>query len=142
MATDIAARGLDIKHLPHVVNFDLPHVAEDYIHRIGRTGRAGEKGSALSLVSKDEQGLLAGIQRLIKKQLPVRPVPGADTLKTVHPATPAGPASKAIITRQIPKKARTKSAPASPKKHRHPQNTTWLPAGLKPQKQAAAWSAV
>ncbi len=66
MATDIAARGLDIKHLPHVVNFDLPHVAEDYIHRIGRTGRAGEKGSALSLVSKDEQGLLAGIQRLIK----------------------------------------------------------------------------
>lgn len=142
VATDIAARGLDIKHLPHVVNFDLPHVAEDYIHRIGRTGRAGEKGSALSLVSKDEQGLLAGIQRLIKKQLPVRPVPGADTLKTVHPATPAGPASKAIITRQIPKKARTKSAPASPKKHRHPQNTTWLPAGLKPQKQAAAWSAV
>lgn len=72
VATDIAARGLDIQRLPHVVNFDLPHVAEDYVHRIGRTGRAGADGVALSLVSQDEQKLLMGIQRLLKQQIPVK----------------------------------------------------------------------
>ena len=71
VATDIAARGLDIRHLPHVVNFDLPHVPEDYIHRIGRTGRAGSSGTAHSLVSPEEQKLLTGIQRLLKHRIPV-----------------------------------------------------------------------
>ncbi len=71
VATDIAARGLDIQHLPHVVNFDLPNVAEDYIHRIGRTGRAGASGMATSLVSGDEQILLDKIQRLMKQNIPV-----------------------------------------------------------------------
>ncbi|MEM1412292.1 MAG: helicase-related protein, partial [Pseudomonadota bacterium] len=65
VATDIAARGLDIDQLPHVVNFDLPNVAEDYVHRIGRTGRAGREGEALSLVSADERGLLRDIERLV-----------------------------------------------------------------------------
>ncbi|PJB10333.1 MAG: ATP-dependent RNA helicase [Gammaproteobacteria bacterium CG_4_9_14_3_um_filter_38_9] len=70
VATDIAARGLDIELLPHVVNFDLPNIPEDYVHRIGRTGRAGATGEAISLVSADEVGLLRDIERLIKKTLP------------------------------------------------------------------------
>jgi ATP-dependent RNA helicase RhlE len=70
IATDIAARGLDIDQLPHVVNFDLPAVPEDYVHRIGRTGRAGAEGEAISLVSPEEAHLLAAIEKLLKKQIP------------------------------------------------------------------------
>jgi len=69
VATDIAARGLDIDQLPHVVNFDLPHVPEDYVHRIGRTGRAGRGGQARSLVCADEAKLLAGIEKLLKRDI-------------------------------------------------------------------------
>ena len=69
VATDIAARGLDIDQLPHVVNYELPNVSEDYVHRIGRTGRAGNTGEAISLVSADEDKLLHGIERLIKKAI-------------------------------------------------------------------------
>ncbi|WP_152968657.1 helicase-related protein, partial [Rossellomorea vietnamensis] len=76
VATDIAARGLDIEELPHVVNFELPNVAEDYVHRIGRTGRAGSEGQAVSLVCVDEHGLLKGIERLIKRDLEKRIEPG------------------------------------------------------------------
>ena len=76
VATDIAARGIDIQQLPRVVNFDLPHVAEDYVHRIGRTGRAGEAGVALSLVSADEVAQLQKIEKLIKKSLPREEVEG------------------------------------------------------------------
>ena len=76
VATDIAARGLDIDKLPHVVNFDLPNVAEDYIHRIGRTGRAGCSGNAVSLVSADEQKLLRPIERLLGRQIPVEAIAG------------------------------------------------------------------
>jgi len=71
VATDIAARGLDIPQLPVVINFDLPMVAEDYVHRIGRTGRAGETGQAVSLVSHDESGLLHDIQRAIKQEITI-----------------------------------------------------------------------
>lgn len=70
VATDIAARGIDIDQLPFVVNFDLPQVAEDYVHRIGRTGRAGASGEAISLVGHDEFKLLTAIERLIKKEVP------------------------------------------------------------------------
>lgn len=70
VATDIAARGIDIEQLPQVVNFDLPNVAEDYVHRIGRTGRAGSTGKAVSLVSADEIDQLKDIERLIKKLIP------------------------------------------------------------------------
>ncbi len=70
VATDIAARGLDIDQLPHVVNFELPNVPEDYVHRIGRTGRAGNEGEAMSLVCIDEHKLLRDIERLIKRELP------------------------------------------------------------------------
>ncbi len=69
VATDVAARGLDINELPHVVNFDLPKVCEDYVHRIGRTGRAGSEGEAVSLVSADEINLLAAIETLIRQTL-------------------------------------------------------------------------
>ncbi len=69
VATDIAARGLDIDHLPHVVNYELPNVPEDYVHRIGRTGRAGNTGEAISLVSADDNKLLAGIERLIQQKI-------------------------------------------------------------------------
>ena len=70
VATDIAARGLDIHQLPHVVNFDLPNVPADYVHRIGRTGRAGAEGEAVSLVCADELDELIDIERLIGKLLP------------------------------------------------------------------------
>jgi len=80
VATDIAARGLDIAELPHVVNFDLPNVPEDYVHRIGRTGRAGRNGEACSLVSQDEKGLLRDILKLIKMDIPVSPNAGYKNL--------------------------------------------------------------
>ena len=76
VATDIAARGLDIKQLPHVVNFELPNVSEDYIHRIGRTGRAGHEGEALSLVCIDEHELLKNIEKLIRRQIPQQVIDG------------------------------------------------------------------
>jgi ATP-dependent RNA helicase RhlE len=76
VATDIAARGLDIEELPQVVNFELPHVAEDYVHRIGRTGRAGRSGDAVSLVSTDEAKQLADIEALLGKTIDKAVVPG------------------------------------------------------------------
>ena len=101
VATDIAARGLDIKQLPQVVNFELPNVPEDYVHRIGRTGRAGESGHALSLVSADEGKMLAGIERLIKKQLPRKEVEGFEPTNNL----PLKPKAKAD-----PSRARTRSS--------------------------------
>ncbi len=76
VATDIAARGLDIDQLPHVVNYELPNVAEDYVHRIGRTGRAGNEGQAVSLVCVDEHKLLGDIERLLKREIARTLVPG------------------------------------------------------------------
>ncbi|MFN3416906.1 MAG: DEAD/DEAH box helicase [Caldimonas sp.] len=76
VATDIAARGIDIDQLPHVVNYELPNVPEDYVHRIGRTGRAGAQGEAVSLVCVDEEGFLRDIEKLIKRQIPREVVPG------------------------------------------------------------------
>ena len=72
VATDIAARGLDISELPYVVNFELPHVPEDYVHRIGRTGRAGYEGEAVSLVSQEEVKLLRAIERTMTAKVPVK----------------------------------------------------------------------
>ena len=76
VATDIAARGIDIDQLPHVVNFELPNVPEDYVHRIGRTGRAGAQGEAVSLVCVDENGFLRDIEKLIKREIPRELVAG------------------------------------------------------------------
>ena len=76
VATDIAARGIDIDQLPHVVNYELPNVPEDYVHRIGRTGRAGAEGEAVSLVCVDENNFLADIEKLIKRSIPREVVQG------------------------------------------------------------------
>jgi ATP-dependent RNA helicase RhlE len=75
VATEVASRGLDIKELPHVVNYELPNVPEDYVHRIGRTGRAGATGVAVSLVAPDESGLLKDIEKVIRKPVPKAAVP-------------------------------------------------------------------
>ncbi|MHB1123353.1 MAG: DEAD/DEAH box helicase [Ramlibacter sp.] len=76
VATDIAARGIDIDELPHVVNYEIPNVPEDYVHRIGRTGRAGNDGAAVSLVCLDEEGFMQEIERFTKQQIPVQVVEG------------------------------------------------------------------
>jgi ATP-dependent RNA helicase RhlE len=89
VATDIAARGIDIDQLPHVVNFELPNVPEDYVHRIGRTGRAGAQGEAISLVCVDEEIFLKDIERLIKRSIPREEVPGF--------APPAGEKAEPIV---------------------------------------------
>ena len=103
IATDIAARGLDISQLPQVVNFELPNVAEDYVHRIGRTGRAGANGHAISLVCSEEYKDLLGIERLIQKAIPREEVEG------FKPTTPLGQSK----TEQLPLKTKK---PKKPKK--------------------------
>jgi ATP-dependent RNA helicase RhlE len=89
VATDIAARGIDIDQLPHVVNFELPNVPEDYVHRIGRTGRAGATGEAISLACVDEEIFLKDIERLIKRSIPREVVPGFEP--------PAGEKAEPIV---------------------------------------------
>ncbi|MGH8162634.1 MAG: DEAD/DEAH box helicase [Gammaproteobacteria bacterium] len=91
VATDIAARGLDIDQLPYVVNYELPNVPEDYVHRIGRTGRAGREGEAVSLVCGEERKYLAGIERLLKRELPKVVLEGyeSDPEDTHAPPQPA-----------------------------------------------------
>ena len=85
VATDIAARGIDIDQLPYVVNYDLPNVPEDYVHRIGRTGRAGATGEAVSLVCVDERHLLRDIERFIKREVPVEVVAGFEPDPNARP---------------------------------------------------------
>ncbi|MBV53414.1 MAG: ATP-dependent RNA helicase [Coxiellaceae bacterium] len=111
VATDVAARGIDIELLPQVVNFDLPNVAEDYVHRIGRTGRAGAKGEAISLVSADEVHLLSAIEHLIKQVLTRELV---DDFEPVHdvPVTQLGVklSGKSSLKNGQAKKTRRKQA--------------------------------
>ena len=112
VATDIAARGIDIDQLPHVVNFDLPNVAEDYVHRIGRTGRAGRGGEAFSLVSADEFKQLIGIERLIRKVIERKLIDGFEPSHDV-------PASKVDMRPIKPKKPKK---PKARKFHQDKQN--------------------
>ena len=95
VATEVAARGLDIKELPQVVNYELPNVPEDYVHRIGRTGRAGATGRAVSLVSADENGLLRDIERLLKRTVPVLATPAFEAAPNVPAAAGAAGDSRA-----------------------------------------------
>ena len=88
VATDIAARGIDISLLPHVVNFDLPYVPEDYIHRIGRTARAGQEGKAISLVSADEHKLLFDIEKLLKSPIPRETIVGFEPTQNLSTDAP------------------------------------------------------
>jgi ATP-dependent RNA helicase RhlE len=85
VATEVAARGLDIKELPQVVNYELPNVPEDYVHRIGRTGRAGAAGEAVSLVSSDESGLLRDIERVLRRSIPTLPTPAFKIVESAQP---------------------------------------------------------
>ena len=95
VATDVAARGLDIDDLPLVVNYELPHVPEDYIHRIGRTGRAGLSGEAISLVAPEEERYLADIERLLKKKVEIVAASDFDTAADPSRAARAGAAHEA-----------------------------------------------
>lgn len=88
VATDVAARGLDIEKLSHVINFELPGTPEDYVHRIGRTGRAGSKGKAISLVSEHEMELLADIEKLLKNKLEIEHIAGFETKRSTQPQQP------------------------------------------------------
>jgi len=90
VATDIAARGLDIDQLPMVINFDLPMVAEDYVHRIGRTGRAGAEGLAISLVSHEEEGQLRDIGRMLKQDIAIETVAGFEPVRPLRLDGPTG----------------------------------------------------
>ncbi|HEY6453780.1 MAG TPA: DEAD/DEAH box helicase [Steroidobacteraceae bacterium] len=107
VATEVAARGLDIKELPHVVNYELPNVPEDYVHRIGRTARAGLTGQAVSLVSPDEAPLLRDIERLLKRPVQVSVVPQFPINMTLGPVTDRGPAAD-------PRRAATAGRPSRP----------------------------
>lgn len=111
VATDIAARGIDIDLLPHVVNFDLPNISEDYVHRIGRTGRAGSSGQAVSLVSADELDYLKGIERLIKRILPRQIIDDFEPQHDLPITTPSSqPARKRPNKNNSNKKTRHKNS--------------------------------
>src|SRR5690554_7278566 len=97
VATDVAARGLDIPDLPLVINHDLPMVAEDYVHRIGRTGRAGATGEALSLVSPEEGGLLRQIQNMLKAEIRMDVVAGYEPSRPIRLDTPIPPDRKSVV---------------------------------------------
>jgi ATP-dependent RNA helicase RhlE len=99
VATDIAARGLDIEQLPYVVNYELPHTPEDYVHRIGRTGRAGLPGEAISLVSADEAKYLAAIEKILNRSIPKLPLP-SDFASESHRRSREGEAHPARETRK------------------------------------------
>ena len=112
VATDIAARGLDIDQLPHVVNYELPNVPEDYVHRIGRTGRAERTGEAISLVCVDEHKLLRDIERLLKREIPRIALPGYDRIRPSRPSrssTAAG-AGAATAVASVPVTAAVSAA--------------------------------
>jgi len=113
VATDIAARGIDIDALPYVINFELPNVAEDYVHRIGRTGRAGMEGEALSLVCHDERGSLRDIERLIKRDLEREVIPGFEPSAHAAPR-PVQPPRGARKPQQQPSRSPGQKAPQKP----------------------------
>ncbi len=149
VATDIAARGLDIDQLPHVVNFELPNVPEDYVHRIGRTGRAGATGSAVSFVDTEEKSYLTAIERLIKRSIPRETLPEF-TVKSAdpgdadrpprpqgrreQPAQPRGPRNERPAPRQQAHGAPERAPAARPRTPQRPDN------GRRPAQRAALFS--
>ena len=124
VATEVAARGLDIKGLEHVVNYNLPYLAEDYVHRIGRTGRAGEKGQAISFVSREEESALDNIERLIGARIRRIHMPGFEVgsreglRKRISKKGPKKRVNKATRTKIIGQKSAKNKAAAGPKKKR------------------------
>src|SRR6185312_4657834 len=124
VATEVAARGLDIKELPFVVNYELPNVPEDYVHRIGRTARAGGAGRAISLVAPDEAGLLKDIERLLRRSLSVTP----------NPAFAVVPEQRAAHGSGAPAPRAPQPKPQSP---RHPSRPSGRSFG--PQRDRRRW---
>jgi len=150
VATDIAARGLDIEALPHVVNYDLPHVAEDYVHRIGRTGRAGAEGEAVSFISAEERPLMAAIERLMNRKVEQKIIAGFEPgTRSLHPA-PAEPQRRGRQQQQRqrqPQQQRQQhrqpqrqqpQRQAQPQRHRHAQASDYrrLPAPIAAEHEA------
>jgi ATP-dependent RNA helicase RhlE len=135
VATDIAARGLDIDQLPNVVNFELPNVPEDYVHRIGRTARAGLSGKAVSLVCIDEAKLLRDIEKLIKRELPRIHIEGFD----VDPSIKAEPIRKAGRPSPAPGQGRGRRAQAraNGKKPAYSQNASNDKSTRRPRRRTA-----
>ncbi len=129
VATDVAARGLDIDLLPYVVNFDLPNVPEDYVHRIGRTGRAGQEGIAVSLVCRDETEYLQNIEKLLKQKIVVEEIDGfqmEDISKTPtkkHPGKRTGTPGKPKHGKSSSGKKQGKSFPGKGKGNRSKKNS-------------------
>ena len=122
VATDIAARGIDINLLPQVVNFDLPYVPEDYIHRIGRTARAGQEGKAISLVSADEHKLLFDIEKLLKSPIPRETIEGFEptqNLSTEAPKSRGNRRRKSSSRSKSPDRSRSSSGRSSFNKKRN-----------------------
>ena len=116
VATDIAARGIDIDQLPHVVNYDLPNVPEDYVHRIGRTGRAGANGEAVSLVCVDELKLLTDIEKFIKRKIE------SVVIEEFKPDPNAKPQPIQLRSHPEPRPANKKApSKAAPRNSAHPQ---------------------
>ena len=131
VATDIAARGLDIEQLPHVVNYELPHVPEDYVHRIGRTGRAGATGEAISLVSHDERPLLGAIEKLMGRRIESSEVAGFSGHAEPHFAEPSRSRAQPPKAHHQPKPHHRQGKPHhqqgkpqhhQPKARHHPSN--------------------
>jgi ATP-dependent RNA helicase RhlE len=123
VATDIAARGLDIDQLPHVVNYELPNVPEDYVHRIGRTGRAGNEGEAMSLVCVDELKLLKDIERLLKREIPKVTLEGYEPDLSIKPEPIQNGRNSGGRSRSGQQaNGRGRSAPKKPANSRRPSN--------------------
>ncbi len=123
VATEVAARGLDIKELPQVVNYELPNVPEDYVHRIGRTGRAGALGEAISLVSADEGSLLRDIERVLKRSIPTVPTPAFKIAETTVPS--AGQGTRPAPAQGRPQAQGRQQAPARHHSRRNPSGGSW-----------------
>ena len=144
VATDIAARGLDIEELPHVVNYELPNVPEDYVHRIGRTGRAAATGEALSLVCVDEHKLLRDIERLLKREIPRLAIPGFDPDPSIK-AEPIvngrqqqrGGRGQGGGRGQQQRREGGENAKPAGERPRRPQGDNAKPAGDRPRRQSA-----
>ena len=132
VATDIAARGLDIEQLPHVVNYDLPHVAEDYVHRIGRTGRAGASGEAVSLVCPEERPLLAAIERLMNRRVELRKIEGFEGPPAHEPSSPRHAQAH---SQHRPQPHARAQAHTQVHAHRHPQQPPQARSHARPAMQ-------
>ena len=124
VATDVASRGLDIKELPHVVNYELPNVPEDYVHRIGRTARAGATGHAVSLVGPDESGLLRDIEKVLKRPVPYASVPAFEIVASAPAPRPASGAAPRQAQHQAPRRAQSAHRSAS-RSARQGQDPRW-----------------